>query len=238
MRKKTKNGFTLVELSIVLVIIGLLIGGILVAQSLIDSTKIQSQIRQFQQFDIAINSFRSKFGQLPGDSSLFSGPGDNDGVISSNQANNNAGATARFLAEVKFVWLHLQQGVSLFDNYNFDTTDDCGGSGCDIQPNDLQLVSSIISDNVGIMIANDNGWMSTGLNSYVLSSYSSSGEAEENDTDIRCVDALALDKKLDDDDADNGNFIAPGCDSGGSYSTSEGTFAQGIELKILSQTER
>ena len=48
-----KSGFTLVELSIVLVIIGLLIGGILVGQSLIESAKMNSFVRQVQQIDIA-----------------------------------------------------------------------------------------------------------------------------------------------------------------------------------------
>ena len=49
-----KNGFTLVELSIVLVIIGLLIGGILVAQSMIGTAKITAFTRQVQQADIAV----------------------------------------------------------------------------------------------------------------------------------------------------------------------------------------
>ena len=62
-----KKGFTLVELSIVLVIIGLLIGGILVGQSLINSAKINAQVRQLQQFDIATNTFKTKFKQIPGD---------------------------------------------------------------------------------------------------------------------------------------------------------------------------
>ena len=71
MNNEFKKGFTLVELSIVLVIIGLLIGGILVAQSLIDSTKMQAFIRQTGQYDSAIALFEDKFGDLPGDNSLF-----------------------------------------------------------------------------------------------------------------------------------------------------------------------
>ncbi len=82
-------GFTLVELSIVLVIVGLLIGGILVAQSLMESAKINAQVRQFQQFDIAVSTFKQKFGALPGDSSLIPGSlgvpvGNQDGILDSN----------------------------------------------------------------------------------------------------------------------------------------------------------
>lgn len=69
-KAKSPKGFTLVELSIVLVIIGLLIGGILVGQSLVESTKINMQIKQIQQFDIAVSNFKSKFKQIPGDCSI------------------------------------------------------------------------------------------------------------------------------------------------------------------------
>ena len=62
-----KSGFTLVELSIVLVIIGLLIGGILVGQSLIESAKVNKIIGEAQQYQIAIRLFKEKFKQLPGD---------------------------------------------------------------------------------------------------------------------------------------------------------------------------
>lgn len=81
-----KSGFTLVELSIVLVIIGLLIGGILVAQSLIDSSKVNKTVSQIQQFNAGVASFVSKFRDLPGDmkfdSSATLGLGDGDGIIS------------------------------------------------------------------------------------------------------------------------------------------------------------
>ena len=58
-KSQTREGFTLVELSIVLVIIGLLIGGILVAQSMIGTTKIQALVRQIGQFDAAHNNFKT-----------------------------------------------------------------------------------------------------------------------------------------------------------------------------------
>ncbi len=76
-----KRGFTLVELSIVLVIIGLLIGGILVAQSMIQTVKIQRLTRDLLQYDVAVHNFLLNYKMYPGDSSLFSPPGNNNGII-------------------------------------------------------------------------------------------------------------------------------------------------------------
>jgi prepilin-type N-terminal cleavage/methylation domain-containing protein len=74
-----KHGFTLVELSIVLVIIGLLIGGILVAQSMISTSKITAQVAQIQQFDAEVMNFTTKYNYLPGDAPAFGGDG--NGII-------------------------------------------------------------------------------------------------------------------------------------------------------------
>ena len=62
-----ESGFTLIELSIVLVIIGLIASGIVVAQALIKAASLQAALSQVQQFKIATNTFKSKYGQLPGD---------------------------------------------------------------------------------------------------------------------------------------------------------------------------
>jgi prepilin-type N-terminal cleavage/methylation domain-containing protein len=78
-----RKGFTLIELSIVLVIIGLLIGGVLAAESLISSSKISSQISQIQQFDTAIANFENRYNGLPGDSTKLGGTGNGDGYVAS-----------------------------------------------------------------------------------------------------------------------------------------------------------
>lgn len=64
---RLSRGFTLVELSIVLVIIGLLIGGILAAQSMIETAKINAQVKQLRQFEIATSNFILNFKSLPGE---------------------------------------------------------------------------------------------------------------------------------------------------------------------------
>lgn len=62
-----KSAFSLVELSIVLVILGLLVGGVLSGQSLIRAAQIRSVSTDYQKYSAAIYSFRDKYFALPGD---------------------------------------------------------------------------------------------------------------------------------------------------------------------------
>lgn len=68
--KKDNHGFTLMEMSVVLVIIGLIIGGITIGQSLIRQSQINSVLTDVQRYVQATQNFQAKYGALPGD---FSG---------------------------------------------------------------------------------------------------------------------------------------------------------------------
>lgn len=65
--RKAERGFTLVELAIVMIIIGLLIGGILKGQELIANARLASTISSIKGFDVALNTFRDKYDAMPGD---------------------------------------------------------------------------------------------------------------------------------------------------------------------------
>jgi len=65
--RSNESGFTLVELAIVMIIIGLLIGGILKGQELITNARVSSTVAQVKAVESGISGFRDKYAALPGD---------------------------------------------------------------------------------------------------------------------------------------------------------------------------
>lgn len=65
--KSQQSGFTLVEIAIVLVIIGLLLGGILKGQELINSAKVKNLANDFRTIPTYIYAYQDKFRAIPGD---------------------------------------------------------------------------------------------------------------------------------------------------------------------------
>ncbi|MGB7919948.1 MAG: prepilin-type N-terminal cleavage/methylation domain-containing protein [Desulfobacterales bacterium] len=85
--KNSQAGFTLVEIAIVMVIIGLLIGGILKAQGMIQNAKVKRVVKQADELRAAVMGFYDKYGVYPGDENQAAvppgadGEGDGDGLI-------------------------------------------------------------------------------------------------------------------------------------------------------------
>lgn len=83
-RKKRQEGFTLVEIAIVMVIIGLLIGGVLKGQQMIKSAKVKRVAKMADEIRAAVNTFYDKYGMLPGDENSTTIPtgdtGNGDGL--------------------------------------------------------------------------------------------------------------------------------------------------------------
>jgi prepilin-type N-terminal cleavage/methylation domain-containing protein len=65
--RRKSAGFTLIELSIVLVIIGLLSAGVLFGRDLIRAAELRSVTADIERFNAAVMTFRSKYACLPGD---------------------------------------------------------------------------------------------------------------------------------------------------------------------------
>ncbi len=69
-----KKGFTLVELSIVLIIIGLILGMVLKGRQLIESAKVQNLLGQYYKIHAAVNIFYTRYGFYPGDGCTVPNP--------------------------------------------------------------------------------------------------------------------------------------------------------------------
>lgn len=64
---RRQSGFTLIEIAIVLVIIGLLLGGILKGQELINSARVKNLAADFRNIPVFIYGYQDRFRALPGD---------------------------------------------------------------------------------------------------------------------------------------------------------------------------
>lgn len=66
-RRQAQSGFTLVEIAIVLVIIGLLLGGVLKGQELIENGRVKNAANDMNGISAAYNSYLDRYRKLPGD---------------------------------------------------------------------------------------------------------------------------------------------------------------------------
>jgi prepilin-type N-terminal cleavage/methylation domain-containing protein len=113
--RPNQAAFSLVELSIVLVILGLLTGGILTGQSLIRASELRAVSSEYGRYSTAIGTFRDKYFGIPGDFSMASNfgwgalNGDNDGQIE-----NSATAGAN---EISTFWIHLASAGLIEGSY-------------------------------------------------------------------------------------------------------------------------
>lgn len=82
-KRRSSSAFSLVELAIVLVILGLLVGGVLSGRSLIRASELRSVTSEYQRYVAAINTFRDKYFALPGDlnnaASIWTGASNGNG---------------------------------------------------------------------------------------------------------------------------------------------------------------
>jgi prepilin-type N-terminal cleavage/methylation domain-containing protein len=106
--KRYASGFTLIEIAIVLVIIGLLLGGVLKGQELITGARVRNLISQQDGIKAAFFGFQDRFRALPGD---YASASTNINNVSLNgngngRIENNAAAPA-FTHEEILAWNHL-----------------------------------------------------------------------------------------------------------------------------------
>ena len=121
MHKHKQNGFTLIEIAIVLVIIGLLLGGVLKGQELITSARVRNLISQQDGVKAAYFGFLDRFRALPGDYSQASVNIAN--VLAAANGNNNGQiqsiAAGSAIDEHIAAWDHLSKAGFINGSYTY-----------------------------------------------------------------------------------------------------------------------
>ncbi|MDA0781096.1 MAG: prepilin-type N-terminal cleavage/methylation domain-containing protein [Rickettsiales bacterium] len=196
------KGFTLIELSIVIVIIGLIVAGIVGGQAIVTQAKLRSVISDIDKYKIAINTFQLEYNALPGDlanaESYF-------GAASTNNGNGNRridNYTSATNNEQLLLWQHLSLAKIISGTYS--------GVG-DGSPNNATPVINVPTafggkncfgfrhNTVGI------GWISPRPPSpspfLIVGRESSDGVELDKDcvySGFTTADAFSIDKKIDD----------------------------------------
>jgi prepilin-type N-terminal cleavage/methylation domain-containing protein len=238
-RISQNKGFTLVELSIVLVIIGLIVGGVVGGQALIASAKISSTVSDFSKYKTAYNAFDLQYDAIPGDFAEAS-----DYWTTTESGNGNGQIEYTFTApatsgqdEAYQAWLHMALSEII--------TSSADGNGV------ASATNLTIAEDVAVKSEIKGGYFHIGFNTIhgkstnylnltgagLFSKTSGTGGIDV----LSPKQAMQIDKKLDDGSAATGGLRAMNSsadDSGAPSATSclSGTNASSAPTYLKSTT--
>ncbi|HCR85465.1 MAG TPA: hypothetical protein DIV86_02190 [Alphaproteobacteria bacterium] len=238
-----KKGFTLVELAIVIIIVGLIIGGILAGQNLLNNAERQKVVKEFQKYNNAMSSFKQQYNALPGDmanaTTYWTGldswhNGDGDGYIEG------------FDGECLYVPVLLNTSELLNEKINLST----GGY---VLPSKIKGTRFFVcSTSADWDTENGYSGIASGYSIYdKTGNYLSLAPFESSDYNgpLAAETAIYIDQKIDDGKASSGNMVAirgfnssvagyqaSGCITGSgagfAASNTEGTISYDLSSKV------
>ena len=223
---RNNQGFTLVELSLVLVIVGLLIGGILVGQSMLSTAKTQQLIKTANQYIIAARNFKTTYNYYPGDypRADFGCAGDGDGMMKF-FIGPNCVVSGQYNTEGTNFFVHLSRAQMLPYNYTYvgsGTYPVINTAGVNVpkgpdknsyfmvnyfyQYDPTLLYNSTNTIGVPPIVGANSSYLFYSADCTVVSTYSSIGNLYECAI-LTTADTLAIDKKIDDGMPNTGAFL-------------------------------
>lgn len=221
---KHPSGFTLLELSVVLTIIALIIGGVMTGQNLVRQSELRSLSNDMQRYHAAFVSFRDQYGALPGDLSTATNfwgvaggacatpltavstgtttcNGNGDGLIGSIAS---PGTRHEWLR----AWQHLANARLIEGNYTGTsavTTNADAVAGVNVPETGI---SGVGFTPMYIIQTSDGGtWFADNYGN-IFSIGTTTGSAETRNPFLTAGEAFLIDQKLDDGIASSGALIA------------------------------
>lgn len=210
--RKFQKGFTMVELSIVLVIIGLIVAGVLVGQDLIRGAEVRATVSQLERFSATVNTFRVKYTQMPGDinkaedfglADTVTGQGENgdaNGLLSSfdgSAADTISNPIDEADGEIVNFWYHLSRAKLIEGSFD-------GGVNPDDTPKLSETFPRTKMNRGGFTVYNRDG-----VNHFhigVTNSTTTTSHSFANN--LRPEEAYGIDVKIDDGFPERGATIA------------------------------
>lgn len=207
-----RHGFSLVELSIVLVILGLLTGGILAGQSLIRAAELRAVVTEYNRYYTAQQTFRDKYFALPGDmtnATAFWGD-DNTNCPDAAVANGTPGtcngngdgliawaAGGGLTGEAYQYWKQLALAGLIEGSYTGISTGCyyCGTIGVSFPPSKLASSTGWTIANIGTLGPGHPQWFE---GTYINPLYFGTASGYTSAQAIKAEEAWNIDTKLDD----------------------------------------
>ena len=112
---QSRRGFTLLELSIVLVVIALIVGGVVGGIALRRQGDIRSLVNSYSQIESGLNTFQLKYGMLPGDytNATTAFPG----TYGNGNGDKRIGFSTTNVSENFLAWQHLAMAKMISGSY-------------------------------------------------------------------------------------------------------------------------
>ena len=205
-----RRAFSLVELSIVLVILGLLVGGVLSGRSLIRASELRAITTERDKFTSAIYAFRDKYFQLPGDLSnayqFWGATCGTNTTTASTGCNGDGNGIITVQNEDTKVWEHLARAGLIEGTYTGVLSSDSGVDatntpGSKMRDGYWDIDTADVSSNGYPDMA---GYVADGA---LLLHYGSIGSATpfiDTHRNLTRGESWSIDKKVDDGRADSG----------------------------------
>ncbi len=240
-----KSAFSLIELSIVLIVIGLLVAGVTGGASLIKSSELRSVMSEARGYSVAVSGFYSQFNALPGDYATSLGVPAVDGSITFTNAVGDGDSGIEYCSgtctatgdlsgsENTIAWFQLKQAGAIDNSLTYRAAGVDQTAGTNFPASKVKAAGWVFDYNT---TSTHNVAVLTGSLADITSSTNTPVNGTEISTGvITPSDALSVDSKIDDGVPATGKVrgdILSGCVSSSAYAVTTTTKACAISYRV------